>query len=232
MDDILKHFGINCNAMTDEEVEAYEARERERLDRERRAVLESNYRSNSGIPNRYKNESIESYIPSEENRAKFERLKSYIDSVERKETKKNLCVITGKNGTGKTHLACGIIRQLGGFIITSLGLCLEYESCRDFKAERTRIQLLREICNNRVLVIDEVGKGERAIEKLILPFILNEFYGSGNLLVLVGNITKSELDDIIGEAGTDRMNEVGIYFPLIGESHRKSQKVIKPSIDN
>lgn len=217
---MLESFGINTQGKSDEEVDAFYAKIESEKKREEKAMLETNYVHYSGIPDRYKNESLETYKPTEENKQKYERLKTYVDVVSSGEAKRNLCVISGEYGTGKTHLACGIIRQLGGRIVTSLEMCLEYDSCRDFKAEKTRIQYLHELCANRVLVIDELGKGERTIEKLILPYIVNDFYGSGRLLVLVGNITKSELDDIIGEAGADRMNESGIYFPLVGKSKR------------
>lgn len=122
--------------------------------------------------------------------------------------------------THNTHLACGIIRELGGYILTSLELCIAYDSCRDFKATETRWQFLKRLCTEKVLVIDEVGKGIESIEKQILPYIVNEFYGNRNLLIFVGNGEEKDLYKLIGEAGADRMNEVGLIIPLIGESIR------------
>jgi hypothetical protein len=122
--------------------------------------------------------------------------------------------------THNTHLACGIIRELGGYILTSLELCIAYDSCRDFKATETRWQFLKRLCTEKVLVIDEVGKGIESIEKQILPYIVNEFYGNRNILIFVGNGEEKDLYKLIGEAGADRMKEVGLIIPLIGESIR------------
>jgi hypothetical protein len=130
-------------------------------------------------------------------------------------------ILYGPPGTGKTHIGCGIIRELGGYILTSLELCITYDSCRDFKATETRIQFLKRLCQNKVLVIDEVGKGIESIEKQILPYIINEFYGSGHLLVFLGNGSNDDFNKIVGEASADRMSESGVYMSLIGDSIRK-----------
>jgi hypothetical protein len=66
-----------------------------------------------------------------------------------------------------------------------------------------------------------VGKGIESIEKQVLPYIINEFYGSGHLLVFLGNGSNDDFNKIIGEASADRMSESGVYIPLIGESIRK-----------
>lgn len=206
--------------VSDERVLEYEKEQERREELERKDRLERNYKTKSGAPARYLEESLETYKASPENEKVFTWIKGFVEAVEKGENKKNLIYLNGKFGTGKTHIGCGIIRRLGGQIITSLELCITYDSCRDFKAEETRIQFLKKLCLNPVLVIDEVGKGIISIEKEILPYIVNEFYGSGNLLVFLGNGNNEEFYQIIGEAGKDRFNEVGITFTLIGESNR------------
>ena len=184
------------------------------------AELEENYFKTSGVPQRYFSESLETYKTTPENEKVYKWILGFVQAVKNKQNKINIIYLSGKFGTGKTHLGCGMIRALGGYIITSLELCITYDSCRDFKADMTRIQLLKKICKHKLFVIDEVGKGIPYIEKEIYPYIVNEFYGSGNLLVFLGNKSREEFIDIIGEAGADRMREVGVYLSLIGDSCR------------
>lgn len=218
----FKDFDLlrNVNSMSLEAVEKYEQQLEIEKNLKRNEELEENYKKYSGVPSRYLNESLETYKPSAANNNVFTWILGFIKSVIAGTNTTNIIYLSGKFGTGKTHLGCGIIRQLGGKIITSLALCITYDSCRDFKSEMTRIQYLHKLCESPVLVIDEVGKGITQIEKEILPYIVNEFYGSGRILIFLGNDDKASFNKLIGEAGVDRMAEVGAYFSLIGESNR------------
>ena len=211
----------NLEMVDDAAVEEYEKSLAAEKEKERLSVLEENYKKNSGVPKRYLDESLETYKPTPENIQAYKWVQGFINAVIAKKNTKNIVYISGKFGTGKTHLGCGMIRKLGGRIITSLELCITYDSCRDFKADTTRIHFLKHLCNdNDVLVIDEIGKGIASIEKEIMPYIVNEFYGSGKILVFLGNESKEDFNKTIGEAGADRMAEVGVYLSLIGESCR------------
>jgi DNA replication protein DnaC len=210
----------------DSEVDKYEKSLAEEKEKERLSIIEENYKKkSSGVPSRYLNESLETYKPTPENVQPYKWILGFTNAVINKKNTKNIVYISGKFGTGKTHLGCGMVRKLGGKIITSLELCITYDSCRDFKSDSTRIYFLKHLCDdNDVLVIDEIGKGIASIEKEIMPYIVNEFYGSGKILVFLGNESKEDFNKTIGEAGTDRMSEVGVYLSLIGESCRGGNK--------
>lgn len=208
----------------DAEIEELERKRIEEAEERRQERLRKHFLTESGVPLRYLNESLKTYIPLEENRKKFEWICGFVDSVKRGENKKNILYVSGKFGTGKTHIGCGMIRELGGLIVTALGLCIAYDSCRDFKATETRMEFLKRHCSQRLLIIDEVGKGIDKIEREIYPYMVNEFYGNRNTLVFLGNADKAEFDSLIGEAGADRMREVGVYMALTGESRRGQKK--------
>lgn len=182
--------------------------------------LDDYYKTKSGASERFFKESLDTYTPSAENRKFYNWIKGFVAAVKKGVNSKNIVLISGQRGTGKTHLGCGIVRELKGKIITSFELCVTYDSCRDFNSPKTRIQYLKELCNESVLVIDEIGKGIESIEKLVMPYIVNEFYGSRKILVFLGNISKADFDKIISEDGVDRMNEVGVHITLVGESQR------------
>lgn len=204
----------------DEEIESYEKALEEEKQKEIKAKKEEHYAKYANVPLRFQKESLYTYKPTEENRKQYNWICGFVKSVQEKTNTRNILYINGKIGKGKSHLACGIIRELGGYILTSLELCIAYDSCRDFKATETRWQFLKRLCTEKVLVIDEVGKGIESIEKQILPYIVNEFYGNRNILIFVGNGEEKDLYKLIGEAGADRMKEVGLIIPLIGESIR------------
>lgn len=213
-------FLSNLTPMRDEEIEQAERILAEEKRKERKISLESDYFYKSNVPKRYLKESLETYHPAKENEGVYKWVKGFVKAAENKENTKNLIYLNGTFGSGKSHLGCGIIRELGGYIMTSLELCITYDSCRDFKATETRIQFLKRICQYKVLVIDEIGKGIERIEKEIMPYIVNEFYGSGNILIFLGNGSRSDFNAVIGEAGVDRFAESGVYLALTGESMR------------
>lgn len=207
----------------DKIVEEYEQKQKMEKERIRFMELEENYFKFSNVPLRFFKESLETYNPTPENMKTFKWILGFTEAVNNKSNKKNIIYLSGKFGTGKTHLGCGMIRKLGGMIITSLELCITYDSCKDFKADKTRIQFLKWICSKNVLVIDEIGKGISSIESEIVPYIINDFYGSGKILIFLGNKSRDEFEKIIGSAGKDRMEEVGCYLSLIGESNRSKK---------
>ncbi len=200
-------------------------REKDEVQQEsERKKRELHYRNYANVPARYFDESLATYKASKENLTTFRWICGFVDAVKKGQNKKNLLYLSGNYGTGKTHIGCGIIRELGGYIITSLELCISYDSCRDFKSEITRFMFLQQLCNNDVLIIDEVGKGIKSIENEILPYIIDKFYGSGKLLIFIGNSDKKEFLDLVGGASADRFNEVGACFSLIGASNRVSEE--------
>ncbi len=204
----------------EEKIIELERLEEERQQEEKKRKLEENYRKVA--PPRYINESLATYKVSAENQNSYKWIVGFCEAVENHKNKKNLIYINGKSGTGKTHLALGMIRKLGGLLITSLELCITYDSCRDFNSSKTRIQLLKDLCRQKVLVIDEIGKGIERIEKEIVPYIINEFYNeSSKILIFTGNEKNEDFEKLIGESSTDRFNGNGIYISLVGESQRK-----------
>lgn len=214
----------------DEKIRELEKQEADRKEADRKARLESNYKKIA--PARYLKESLDTYKASPENQRAYNWILGFCEAVEKKKNTKNLLYLNGKSGTGKTHLALGIIRRLGGEIITSLELCITYDSCRDFTSSITRIQFLKKLCGQKVLVIDEVGKGIEKIEKEILPYIINDFYNdSSKILIFTGNETTEDFIKLVGESSADRFAESGLYISLVGDSYRKKNNKNNKSVD-
>ena len=83
----------------------------------------------SGVSKRFFNVSLENYTisSSEEQKAKYET-STLIKNIKNGGTDKIL-LLYGTYGTGKTHLACSVIRECGGCYRTAFKLVIEYENC-------------------------------------------------------------------------------------------------------
>lgn len=223
MDEIVRvpTFGILETMQVDDAW--VEQREREEAEEKRKENLEAKekwYREKSGAPERYWGESFDTYKASEQNARASEWLRGFCKAVRERRNTKNIVYLEGQRGTGKTHLGCAFVRELSGLIMTSYRMCLTYDSCRDFSSRETRVEFFDRLCGSPVLVIDEVGKGIKGIEEQLLPQLVDAFYNSGRVLLMLGNLERSRFEKLITEDGRDRMNEVGVYFSLVGESHR------------
>lgn len=68
--------------------------------------------------------------------------------------------------------------------------------------------------------MDEIGRGTQS-EKMLLPYLINQFYEKENRLVLITNLEKEDFIKLVGEATTDRLKEVCSTLTFTGESKRK-----------
>ena len=75
----------------------------------------------SGVPMKFFNESIETFTAETETEKKV--VESIIDYANNPADR--ILILYGNNGTGKTHLACGVIRKYGGWYITSSLFCIK-----------------------------------------------------------------------------------------------------------
>jgi DNA replication protein DnaC len=168
---------------------------------------------------------IESYLrsiglPSRYLTATFDNYKIYNDrqkkcvEVIKQVGQKWLC-LTGKTGTGKTHLAAAFLRQqiepLGGpadFIYSGVKGIVDDLLAADFAG---KVAITRELSTARILVIDEIG---RSIEtKYFQDFIfeiLNNRYNEYRQTILISNLSKEELfGKYFDDALARRITEMG-----------------------
>jgi DNA replication protein DnaC len=67
-------------------------------------------------------------------------------------------VMLGKNGNGKTHLAIGVLKKLGGVIYTASEIAINIRASYRDDAETKEDEVFYELCSVPLLVIDEVEK--------------------------------------------------------------------------
>ena len=223
MDGIINFINgdlLDLRNMTPEEMAAHDAeierRERQQAEREKLERYEK-----SGVPERYFKESLDTYqITNEMQTTAAKAATNFLHAVKCGEFKS--LIIIGNAGTGKTHLACGIIREAGGKYRTAPDIVEEMRRTKSFSANETEADIIKYYGHVPLLVIDEIGRGIAATdEKYMLYQILNARYNTRKPTVLISNFTKADFLQYIGVAAADRLVESAEVWELNGESYRR-----------
>ena len=206
--------------MTPEEMAAHDAeierQERQQAEREKLERYEK-----SGVPERYFSEALDTYkITNEMQATAAKAATNFLHAVKCGEFKS--LVMIGNAGTGKTHLACAIIREAGGKYRTAPDIVEEMRRAKSFSANETEADIIQYYGHVTLLVIDEIGRGIAATdEKYMLYQILNARYNTRKPTVLISNFTKADFLQYIGVAAADRLVESAEVWELNGESYRR-----------
>ncbi|MFA5165437.1 MAG: ATP-binding protein [Candidatus Omnitrophota bacterium] len=141
-------------------------------------------------------------------------------------------VMTGKNGTGKTHLACAALNILGGRIMSMYEISTTIRASYTAIAQKTELEIVDELARLPLLVIDEIGrtKGGDA-EQNWLSYLIDKRHTRGLPLILIsnkhtrktcpGNGCADCLENYIGEDIMSRLNQGGALLKFSGEDYRK-----------
>ena len=182
----------------------------------------------SGIPKRFKDKFIDDYKANTQQQKEIKKvIKKYVEKIV---TGVPSCLIMcGKPGTGKTHLACGILYEYINKINKSSGYVTTYDAIQGVKetyrkdSEMTEREVIGGYVDASLLVIDEVGvQFGTETEKLIFYQIINGRYEKQLPTIIISNLTQEELFLLIGERAFDRLKEDGgIVLAFDWESYRR-----------
>jgi len=174
-----------------------------------------------GIGPRYKNIKASDYKTDGEPHKSYAltRVKQFICNPKGK-----TIWMCGNPGTGKTMLSALICRYLGGRYVKSYEIEDELDIARSFNAKDNVTQVIRRFAKYPCLVIDEIGKMKSQNESKFLFKILNERYERGLPTVLVSNLSKKELSELLGAPLVDRFAESCIGIEFDWESYRKNYR--------
>lgn len=131
--------------------------------------------------------------------------------------------LIGSVGTGKSHLAIGVLAEVvragrSGLWVHVPSLLREWRASFDRRGEATEEQLLDLLSAPDVLVLDEVGADRSEWALSTLSMLVDERYRSAGALIVTGNC--ATLAAGIGERGADRFDELGATVALTGPSYR------------
>jgi len=144
-------------------------------------------------------------------------------------------VLLGSNGTGKTHLAVGIVRVLGGAIYSMYEITTRIRASYVSGAKENELQIVDELARIPMLAIDEIGrtKGSDA-ETNWLSYIIDKRHTRNLPLILISNKHTRKtcpdggcqncLENYISEDIMSRLAEDGHLVNMIGEDYRRKKR--------
>lgn len=175
----------------------------------------------SGVPERYFNESLDTYkITNKMQATAAKAATNFLHAAKCGEFKS--LVMLGNAGTGKTHLACAIIREVGGKYRTAPEIVEEMRRTKSFTANDTEAEIIDYYGRVKLLVIDEIGRGiSTTDEKYMVYQLVNARYNTRKPTVLISNLGKSDFLQYIGVAAADRLVESAEILEMNGGSYRR-----------
>lgn len=195
--------------------------------KEKHKIVEQIRRAN--IPKRFLASSFDEYLTNSSDQQRALRLcQAYSSRIDNVRLKGVSLVMCGRPGTGKTHLACAILRSAieGGLTGTYSSI---YELVSNYKATfgkdktTTDQDIIDKYVSPGLLVLDEVGVqyGTDA-EMVIISRVLNDRYNDVKPTILITNHSEGELAEFVGERVVDRMKDNGgALINFNWTSHRK-----------
>lgn len=170
---------------------------------------------NSGIPSRFRDKEMASYQCEPANNAAYAMVSDYIvDPIKTREQGRCLIII-GDYGTGKTHLAVGIIKAfamagISALYTTADGMIRGYKESYTKSSGLDETTVFSHYANRDLLVIDELGYQRGSEEdRRIVTNIMDARYGAMRCTVIISNLTMAQVSEELGDRVIDRMREGG-----------------------
>ncbi len=185
----------------------------------------------TGVPDRFLDCDIWNWQRGmDQQREVHDVVKSYCMSIEDVIQHGRCLVLFGASGTGKTHLACGIVRH-----VTEKGGTACYATLQDAigriratyakDSEVSEESVLKALCSVDMLVLDELGRQSDSVhEREMLFRILNRRYSDLRPTVLVSNLDRPKLIPFLGTALCDRLLEAGGRFLNFDWASQRSRR--------
>lgn len=133
--------------------------------------------------------------------------------------------LCGKAGTGKTCLASAICKE-ACFLGKSVTYIKSHIITEKLKKNQISIDsLIYELKQNDIVVIDEVGRYPLSEwESYYLFLIMDELYNKGISVIMISNLEKNKLGELLGAACVDRFKGIAHSFEFNNESYRGTKE--------
>ena len=208
----------SCSAEWDAEIDAKIPKETKEIDEE--AGLEK-----LGIRPRHYPCTFGTFIPRDEDERRA------LDSCRRMaESRRGLIALIGNNGTGKTHLACATVREIGSgriYKMIEVGMFIR-EGFDDGKTEQGQLDALIRL---PFLAIDEADKSKRTDNEMNwLSYLIDERLERNRPTIIIANAHPRKthageacpkcFEAIMTPDVLDRFSQFGVIQHFSGASHR------------
>jgi DNA replication protein DnaC len=169
--------------------------------------------------------------PTDAHKRAYNFVRSYADDLMHNLEIGRSAAFTGTTGTGKTHLAVGLLRHvLGkggtGRYTTLSNMLGRIKATFSKDGPEKEHDVIRDLTRCDLLVIDEIGRGtESNYETSQLFRVLDERYMNQRPTLLVSNLSPAGLKQQLGDAALDRLrHNGGSILNFDWGSHRSPKK--------
>lgn len=139
-------------------------------------------------------------------------------------------VLSGRTGTGKTHLACAVLRTMAYSMcrsryVTSAQIVNDIFATWNNKSKCEK-QVIEHYASYKVLLIDEMGLNDNRNEyaQSYLASVIDARYLKKNPTIITSNLLEASLEETIGDRPFDRLCENSLMLECNWESYRRKSK--------
>lgn len=189
------------------------------------------------LPRRFWGKTFDNFEVTEDNRSALAFFRNYAEHIDERIESGSCIVLTGRPGTGKTHLACALLSEAirKGRTGRFTSVAALFRAIRDTwrsGSQCTETQMIAHYVNLDLLVIDEVGvQAKSENERNLLFAVINGRYEAMRPTVIISNETLSEVKEILGERAFDRLREGGgCAFSFDCDSYRPRAKSAQSTV--
>lgn len=184
------------------------------------------------IPLRFADKDFSNFSPdSESSKRNLASCKDYADRFAEHLKSGRCLILSGSVGTGKTHLAVSIAKQVlrlpmtGVRYTTVSGLLSEIKATYSQGFDSNEQYVMDAVIYPDLLILDEVGTTKQSeFEMSTLFNLINARYERMVPTIVVSNLSLAHISDALGERCYDRLREGGgIGLIFMGESNRKKK---------
>lgn len=181
----------------------------------------------AGVPRRLQNATLKSYLSETDSQQAAHKLVcEYAKHLGEKLESGDGLIMMGNMGTGKTHLAVGLIRvatrthNVKARYVTAPALFSRVRASYSGNGE-TEADILAEFADTPLLVLDEIGVGKGSDNELNLIYaLLGRRYDECRPTVIITNLMSEDLKAWLGERVVDRLRETSPVVLFNWESYR------------
>lgn len=143
-------------------------------------------------------------------------------------------ILWGASGTGKTHIAVGILREcqgagMSGHFIRAVVLMRLIRQANSFQARHDDLNLLDRLSDVDVLVIDDVGKTlGNDFERSGLFALIDTRWAYSRPTIITTNASPTDLKDLLTPAGFDRLTAGGANILRMDWKSHRSIRAVSP----
>ncbi|WP_062388757.1 ATP-binding protein [Pseudomonas abietaniphila] len=174
----------------------------------------------SGIPLRFQSCSLDTWAAgeSQDKLRAWQMATGYVDAFSENFGVGRSVMLLGQVGTGKTHLATGILQQLirnfgsQGLIgrYTTAGGIIRSVKDTFGSRDRSESQVYADLVLPHLLVVDEVGVQHGTdFERTVLFEVINGRYEQRKPTIVVSNLGMTDLRQCLGDRAVDRLRDKG-----------------------